>query len=97
MTERYRRTDFGHLEIAVTFQDPKAYNKAWMLPLRAQFAADRELIESLCNDNPESRQEHWLGKVSDAEKTALKVAPEILAKYVGSTRGCISRPPHGGV
>src|SRR5262245_26004510 len=28
MTERFRRTDFGHLEIAVTFDDPKAYNKA---------------------------------------------------------------------
>ena len=31
MTERFRRTDFGHLVIAVTFDDPKAYNKAWTL------------------------------------------------------------------
>ena len=34
MTERYRRTDFGHLEIAVTFQDPGAYSKAWTVPVR---------------------------------------------------------------
>jgi len=93
ITERYRRPDFGHLEIAVTFQDPKAYNKAWTLPLRAQFAADTELIEAVCNDNPESRQEHWVGKVSDAEKTAVKVAPEILAKYVGTYKGMYLQRP----
>jgi hypothetical protein len=27
-SERFRRTDFGRLEIAVTFADPKAYNEA---------------------------------------------------------------------
>ena len=36
MTERYRRTDLGHLEIRVTFQDAGAYSKAWTVPLRAQ-------------------------------------------------------------
>src|SRR3954469_9691160 len=87
MTERYKRTDFGHMEVSVTFQDPKAYNKAWTLPLHAQFAADTELIEAVCNDFDENRQEHWVGKVSDAEKTAVKVAPEIVAKYVGVYRG----------
>ena len=30
---------------------------------------------------------HWLGKASDAEKAAVKVAPEILAKYVGVYKG----------
>ncbi len=87
MTERYKRTDFGHMDITVTFQDPKAYNKPWTLAMRAQFAADTELIEAVCNDFDENRQEHWVGKVSDAEKTAVKVAPEILAKYVGVYKG----------
>ena len=87
MTERYRRTDFGHLEIAVTFQDPGAYSKPWTVPLRAQLAADTELLESVCNENSDSGQEHWVGKVSDAEKSAVKVAPEILAKYVGLYKG----------
>ena len=93
MTEHFRRPDFGHLEISVTFQDPKAYNKAWTLPLRAQFAADTELIEAVCNDNPENRQEHWVGRVSDAEKTAVKVAPEILAKYTGVYKGMYLQRP----
>ena len=93
MTERLRRTDFGHLEISVTFQDPKAYNKAWTLALRAQFAADTELIEAICNEFTDNGQEHWIGKVSDAQKTAVKVAPEILAKYAGVYKGIYLRSP----
>jgi len=87
MTERYRRTDFGHLEITVTFQDPGAYSKAWTVPVRAQLAADTELLEFVCNENGDSGQEHWVGKLSDDEKSAVKVAPEIMAKYVGVYKG----------
>jgi hypothetical protein len=93
MTERIRRTDFGHLEISVTFQDPKAYNKAWTLPIRARLAADTELMESVCNEFPDNGQEHWVGKVSDAEKSAVKVAPETLAKYVGVYKGLYLERP----
>ena len=93
MTERIRRTDFGHLETSVTFQDPKAYNKAWTIPLRARFVPDTELIEAICNEFADNGQEHWVGKVSDAEKTAVKVAPEILAKYVGIYKGQYLRSP----
>jgi len=93
MTERYRRIDFGHLEISVTFQDPKAYNKAWTIPLRAEFAPDTELIESICNEYPDNRQDHWVGRVSDAQKTAVKVAPEILAKYAGVYKGIYLQSP----
>lgn len=87
MTERYRRTDFGHMEIAVTFQDPEAYAKAWTVPVHAQFAADTELLEDVCNDNADSGQEHWVGKLSDAEKSKVNIAAEILAKYVGRYKG----------
>ena len=46
--ERIRRPDFGHLEIEVTFDDPKAYTKPWTVTLRQQFAADTELIDEVC-------------------------------------------------
>ena len=87
VTERYRRIDFGHLEIAVTFQDPDAYSKAWTVPVRAQLAADTEMLESVCNENSDSGQEHWVGKLTDDEKSAVKVDPEIMAKYVGLYKG----------
>ena len=86
LTERFRRTDFGHLQISVTFQDSGAYSKAWTVPLGAELAADTEMLESICNE-AHSGQEHWVGKASDAGKSAVKVAPEILAKYVGTYKG----------
>jgi hypothetical protein len=46
--ERIRRTDFGHLEIEITVDDPKAYTKPWTVTLRQQFAADTELIDEIC-------------------------------------------------
>ena len=79
---------------AVTFQDPKAYNKAWTLPLRARLAADTELMESVCNEFSDNGQEHWVGKVSDAEKSAVKVAPEVSGEICGRLqRACISGTP----
>jgi hypothetical protein len=46
--ERIRRPDFGHLDIEVTVDDPKAYTKPWTVNLRQQFAADTELIDEIC-------------------------------------------------
>jgi hypothetical protein len=43
ITERFRRPDFGHLDVAVTFQDPEAYNRAWTVPIHSRFAADTEV------------------------------------------------------
>ena len=91
-TERYRRTDFGHMDISVTFQDPEAYAKPWTVPVHATLTADTELLESVCNPTDHDLQ-HWVGKVSDAEKTSVKVAPEILAKYVGTYKGQYIRGP----
>jgi hypothetical protein len=86
MTERYRRKDFGHMEIDVTFADPATYAAPWHLTRNMGFAADTELLEAVCNENPH-RHDHWVGKASDAERTAVDVSPEILAKYVGVYRG----------
>jgi len=48
LQERVRRPDFGHLEIEVTVDDPKAYTKPWTVTLRQQFAPDTELIDEIC-------------------------------------------------
>jgi hypothetical protein len=48
LRERIRRPDFGHLEIEVTVDDPKAYTKPWTVSLRQQFAPDTELIDEIC-------------------------------------------------
>ena len=83
MTERYRRRDFGHLDLEVTLSDPAAYARAWTVAVTAELAADTELIEFVCNESGHGT-EHWIGKASDERKNEVKVAPEILATYVGT-------------
>ena len=82
MTERYRRRDFGHMEIEITLNDPQLYARPWTVALRAELMADTELLESVCNESHHSL-EHWVGTTSDGKKSEVKVAPEILAKYAG--------------
>jgi hypothetical protein len=51
ITERYRRPDFGHLEIEVTIDDPKAYTKPWTVMVHQRIMVDTELIEFVCQEN----------------------------------------------
>jgi hypothetical protein len=83
MTERYRRRNFGNLELEATLQDPTVYARPWTVAVQAELAADTELLEFVCNEKSGER-EHWVGKVSDETKSEAKIAPEILAKYVGT-------------
>jgi hypothetical protein len=88
-TERYRRPNFGRLEVDVTFSDPKAYARSWTVAVRAQLAADTEMIEWVCNESSHNL-ERWIGKASDERQGEVQVAPEKLAKYVGTYE---ERPP----
>ena len=51
VTERFRRPDFGHLQIDVTIDDPKAYTKPWTVTVRQHIMVDTELIEFVCQEN----------------------------------------------
>jgi len=56
LTERWRRTDYGHMEIDVTVDDPKAYTKPFTVRISHQIMLDQELIEFICNENEKSSQ-----------------------------------------
>jgi len=49
--EEIRRPDYGHLEIRVTVDDPKAYTKPWSVNLRQRIVVDGELIDEICLEN----------------------------------------------
>jgi len=51
VTERFRRKDFGHMDVQITIDDPKAYTKPWSMTLPLIFQPDDELIEYICNEN----------------------------------------------
>jgi hypothetical protein len=83
MTERYTRRDFGNLDVQVTFEDPSVYSRPWTVTARAVLSADTEMLEFVCNEGG-FHPDHWVGKASDERKGEVQVAPEILAKYVGT-------------
>ena len=82
-TERYRRRDFGNLDVEMTLSDPTAYARPWTVAVRAELAADTEMIEWVCNESGHG-VEHWVGKASDERKGEVQVAAEILGKYIGT-------------
>ena len=51
VTERFRRKDFGHMDVAVTIDDPKMYSKPWTVILPFTPYPDDELVEYVCNEN----------------------------------------------
>jgi hypothetical protein len=51
VTEKFRRPNFGNLEIEVTVDDPKAYTKPWTVKLNQVIKLDTDLLDFVCADN----------------------------------------------
>jgi hypothetical protein len=52
LTERFRRVNYGHLDIEFTVDDPKAYTKPFTVRIVQQIVPDgSELIEFICHEN----------------------------------------------
>ena len=51
ITERFRRVNFGKLEIDITIDDPKAYTKPFTVRVNQEIMVDAEMIEFICNEN----------------------------------------------
>ena len=83
ITERYRRRDFGHLDVEVTFDDPGAYTKPWTVSLPMELFPDTELLEYVCRENEKFNTQAPV-KTGSQEAAAHKVARALLEKYVGS-------------
>jgi hypothetical protein len=54
MTERFRRPNFGHLEIEITVEDPKAYTQPWTIKINQRLMVNTNLIEFICDENEKS-------------------------------------------
>ncbi len=51
VTEQFRRPDFGHLDIEITIDDPKAYTKPWTVTLHQVIQLDADLLDFYCAEN----------------------------------------------
>ena len=50
MTERFRRRDFGHLDMEVTFDDPTMYTRPLTIKVPHTLMADGDIFESFCEN-----------------------------------------------
>jgi hypothetical protein len=61
LTERFHRTDFGHLDVQLTIDDPKTYTRPFTILLKQRLLPDTDLLESFCAEN-EKDAAHLDGK-----------------------------------
>ena len=78
MTERYHRRDVGHIDLEVTFDDPKAYTRSWTLSLELNLLPDQQMIEYVCENERDAR--HLVG-ASGAEAS---VPADVQARFAGT-------------
>jgi hypothetical protein len=61
VTERFHRKDFGHMDLQITIDDPKAYTKPWTVTENPTLQPDTELLEYICEENNRDVG-HFVGK-----------------------------------
>ena len=49
--QKFRRSNFGNLEIELTVDDKKAYTKPWTIQIKQILAADTDLLDYICLEN----------------------------------------------
>jgi hypothetical protein len=59
IVERFRRPNFGTLEIDVTIEDPKAYTEPFTVRINQRILLDTDLIEFVCIENEVSTQNFY--------------------------------------
>lgn len=56
VTERFRRRDFGHLDVEITIDDPQMYTRPFTIKVPHDLLADADIFEAFCNENEKDRE-----------------------------------------
>jgi len=78
VSERFQRTDFGHMQFQVTFDDPETMTRPLTIREVTNYTPDTEMLEGVCENEQDAR--HLVGRMSPG----VKVSTAILAKYTGT-------------
>jgi hypothetical protein len=78
VTERFRRSDFGHMNFQITYDDPETLTKPLTFSLAVNYAADTDMLETVCNES-ERNKVHMISTAN----TGVPLDAAVLAKYVG--------------
>lgn len=60
LIERFRRKNYGNLDVEITVDDPKAYTKPWTVTFHWQILLNTDQLEFYCDN--EKDQPHMVGK-----------------------------------
>jgi len=55
VVERYRRRDFGHMDVEITIDDRTWYTKPFTIKVTHLLQADTDILEYFCNENEKDR------------------------------------------
>jgi hypothetical protein len=50
ITERFHRRDFGHMDVEMTFDDPRMYTRPFTINIPHDLMADADIFESFCEN-----------------------------------------------
>ena len=81
LTERYRRRDFGRLDVSVTFEDAGAFTKPWTVSVPLDLFPDTEMLEAVCRENEKDYAR--MPAQPAVAPPASAVARDTLIRYVG--------------
>jgi hypothetical protein len=65
LTERFRRPNYGTLEIEFTVDDPKAYTKPWAVTFKQAIVPETELPDEICLEGSFPRK--WLRQLNTTD------------------------------
>jgi hypothetical protein len=55
ITERFHRRDLGHMDLEMTFEDPKYYTRPFSLKTTLNLLPDTDVLEFVCAENEKDR------------------------------------------
>jgi hypothetical protein len=55
ITERFHRRDFGHMDLEMTFEDPKYYTRPFSIKTSVNLLPDTDVLDFVCAENEKDR------------------------------------------
>jgi hypothetical protein len=56
ITERFRRRDFGHIDLEIRYEDPKYYTRPFANKTTLHLIPDSDVIEYVCTENERDKE-----------------------------------------
>ena len=77
--ERFRRRDYGHMDLTITITDPKTFTRPITVSVVEELLPDTDLLEHYCLEN-EKDDAHFPGRARPQQ--FLQVVPRLVSEHV---------------